>query len=121
MDNKKFSLKARFKSFYYAFRGITTLIRNEHNARIHLTATIFVISTGIYTHLSPSEWCIIVLLIGLVFMAEAFNSAIEYLADRISPDYHPLIKAAKDVAAGAVLFIALASAIIGLIIFIPKF
>lgn len=120
MNNKKFSIKARLKSFRYAFNGIITLLRNEHNARIHLFATVCVIIAGFWLGLSATEWIAIVLSIGFVFSAEAVNSAVEYLADYVSPDYHKLIKHAKDVAAGAVLIAAIAAATVGLIIFIPK-
>lgn len=120
MKKKKFSLKARAKSFRYAFSGIYTLIKNEHNARIHLCVTIGVLFSGFFFELSAAEWINLIFAIGLVFSAEAFNSAIEYLSDLVSPEYHPLVKKAKDVAAAAVLLTAIAAALIGLIIFIPK-
>ena len=74
----------------------------------------------ILLHLSPTEWIIITLCIGLVLAAEAVNSAIEALADRVSAEYDEAIKRTKDLAAGAVLLLAIASAIVGLIIFLPK-
>ena len=120
MKKKKFSLKARAKSFRYAFSGIYTLIKIEHNARIHLCVTIGVLFSGFFFELSAAEWINLIFAIGLVFSAEAFNSAIEYLSDLVSPEYHPLVKKAKDVAAAAVLLTAIAAALIGLIIFIPK-
>lgn len=120
MKKKKFSLKARAKSFRYAFSGIYTLIKNEHNARIHLCVTMGVLFSGFFFELSAAEWINLIFAIGLVFSAEAFNSAIEYLSDLVSPEYHPLVKKAKDVAAAAVLLTAIAAALIGLIIFIPK-
>lgn len=120
MKKKKFSLKARAKSFRYAFSGIYTLIKNEHNARIHLCVTIGVLFSGFFFELSAAEWINFIFAIGLVFSAEAFNSAIEYLSDLVSPEYHPLVKKAKDVAAAAVLLTAIAAALIGLIIFVPK-
>lgn len=120
MENNKFSFKARLRSFTYACNGIVTLIAHTHNARIHLFAAVCTVIAGGLLGLSASEWIVITFAIAAVFMAEAFNSAIEYLADLISPDYHPLIKKAKDIAAAAVLIIAIAAAIAGLIIFIPK-
>lgn len=120
MDNKKFSVKARIKSFGYAFNGIGTLLRNEHNARIHLAAAICAITAGFLLGITPAEWMAVIFAIGFVFSAEAVNSAIEYLADLISPEYNKLIKNAKDVAAAAVLIAAIAAAAIGAIIFIPK-
>lgn len=120
MENKKFNLKARIKSFSHALRGIFTLVQNEHNARIHLFATVCVVIAGFLLKLSSGEWISIIFAIGFVFAMEAVNSAIEYLSDLISPDYNRLIKQAKDVAAAAVLFAAITAASIGLIIFIPK-
>ncbi len=120
MKKKKFSLKARAKSFRYAFSGIYTLIKNEHNARIHLCVTIGVLFSGFFFELSAAEWINLIFAIGLVFSAEAINSAIEYLSDLVTPEYHPLVKKAKEVAAAAELLTAIAAALIGLIIFIPK-
>ncbi|MCM1291556.1 MAG: diacylglycerol kinase family protein [Prevotella sp.] len=114
------SLKKRILSFKYAFRGIATLFRDQPNARIHLAATVFALTTGFYLNISPNEWCIIILLIATVLSAEALNSAIEMIADKVSPQYNPLIKKAKDLGAAAVLFLACTALIIAAIIFIPK-
>ena len=79
-----------------------------------------VIIFGFILNISPTEWCIVALCCGGVLMAEAMNSAVEALADIVSPDFHPLIKKAKDVGAAGVLMMAIAAASAGLIIFIPK-
>lgn len=115
-----FSLKQRIKSFTYAFNGLRLLILLEHNARIHAVATICVISMGWVYKISVNEWIAIILAIALVVAFEITNSAIEKLADVVSPNYHPAIKNVKDLAAAAVLVSAMAAFIIGLIIFIPK-
>lgn len=120
MQNKPFSIKKRLESFRYAFRGITTLLKHEHNARIHLAAAILAVAAGGWLGISANEWIAITICIGSVFALEAVNSAIERLADFVSPDFQELIGQAKDIAAGAVLFAAIAAAITGLIIFIPK-
>jgi diacylglycerol kinase len=120
MPNTPFSLKARLKSFTYAFQGWKVLIGHEHNARIHLVAAILAIIAGLLLKISSWEWIVIVLSICLVFAAEAFNSAIEYLCNFVSPQYHELIKKIKDLSALAVLFIAAGALISGLIIFLPK-
>ena len=120
MKEKRFSLKKRLHSFKYAFQGIGYLIRNEHNAWIHLFITVCVIVAGFLLRVSPSEWISIIFAIGMVLAAEAFNTAIEALSDIISPDYKRLIRRAKDVAAGGVLLAAMAAVAIGLIIFVPK-
>ncbi|KIO44065.1 MULTISPECIES: diacylglycerol kinase family protein [Sanguibacteroides] len=120
MNDRKFSIKARIRSFKYAFQGIKILITHEHNARIHLFAAVCVSIAGFLLDISNNEWIAVIFAIGLVFSAEAFNSAIEYLADLVSPDYNELIRKSKDVAAGGVLFTAIVAAIIGLLVFIPR-
>ncbi len=111
----------RGKSFGYAWEGIKTLFSNEANAKIHLCAAIAVIIVGFILKLSSSEWCAISFAIGGVFMAEAFNTALEKICDKVSPERDPLIKIAKDVAAGAVLLFVLSAIAVGLIVFLPKF
>lgn len=112
-------LKKRIKSFGYAFKGIAKLIRHEHNAWIHCMAIMVVTFAGVYFGITPAEWCIVIICYALVLAAEGFNTAIERLVDLVSPDFHPLAGTVKDIAAGAVLICAIASAIIGCIIFLP--
>ena len=112
-------LNKRIKSFGYAFKGIASLIKKEHNAWIHCTAIGVVTLAGFYFDITPTEWCIVVICFGLVLAAEGFNTAIERLVDLVSPDYHPIAGDVKDVAAGAVLICAIAAAIVGMIVFIP--
>lgn len=119
MNTTRFSWRARGRSFIYAWSGVRMLLAGEHNARLHLAAAVMAIILGILFGISPGEWVAIVLCIGAVFMAEAFNSAIEALCDLVSPGPHPLIKRAKDMAAGAVLIMAAAAFVVGCIIFIP--
>lgn len=118
--NKPHVIKARADSFGYAFNGLKILFRNEHNARIHILASILVIGAGIFFKISPIEWMLIFLAIGIVFICEIFNTVIEYLVDYISPSYHNGIKKIKDLSAAAVLIVAIVSGILGLFIFIPK-
>lgn len=113
-------LKSRIDSFKYAFKGLFDLLKTQPNARIHLLVTISVIAAATYFRLSTTEWCIIVLTIGVVFAAEAFNTALEYLTNLVSPDYHPLAGKTKDVAAAGVLISAIAAILVGIIIFLPK-
>jgi diacylglycerol kinase (ATP) len=115
-----FEFSGRIRSFKYAFRGISYLLRSQHNAWIHALATLAVLSAGLYFNLRAAEWCWIVLAITAVWTAEALNTAFELLADAITQEYHPLIGRAKDVAAGAVLLTAIGASIIGLIIFWPR-
>ena len=120
MTQKKFSFKSRLESFKYAFDGFKTLFLEEHNARIHLFIALIIILTGFYFNLSNIEWLFIFFCIGFVFFAELVNSSIENIADFISPQKHTSIKKVKDLAAAAVLTIAITSVIVGLIIFLPK-
>lgn len=114
-------LTKRIKSFSYAFKGIASLLKKEHNAWIHCIAIVVVTTCGLYFNITPTEWCIVVFCFGMVLAAEGFNTAIERLVNLVSPDYHPIAGDVKDVAAGAVLICAIAAAIIGGIIFIPYF
>ena len=95
------------------------MVRCQHNAWIHVAATIVVIGAGLFAGLTGPEWCWIVLAISIVWTAEALNTAFEFLADAASPNFHPLVRDAKDVAAGAVLITAIASVVIAAIIFWP--
>jgi diacylglycerol kinase (ATP) len=110
-------LLKRLYSFGYAFRGIAYFICTQPNAWIHLIAMVVVICLGFYQKLNLTEWVLIVLAVGLVLSAEAFNTAVEKLTDLVSPEYHPIAGIVKDIAAGAVLITAIAAAVIGVLIF----
>lgn len=118
---RPFEFTGRVRSFTYAFIGIWTMLKSQHNAWIHACATAIVISLGAYLKISAHEWCWLVLAIMSVWTAKALNTAFEFLADVASPDFHPLVKKSKDVAAGAVLISAIGAAIIGLLVFVPYF
>lgn len=120
ITEKKFKFSDRAKSFKYAWRGFRALLRYEHNARIHCVAAVAVIIAGFVFHVSEMEWCAIAICIGMVISAEALNTAVEALADRITEDHDPLIGRAKDLGATAVTLLALASVSVALIIFLPK-
>ena len=104
------------RSVRFAGQGILDLFRFENNAKVHLLIAGLVVVTGLYLHLSRTEWAIILTQIGLVWAAEAFNTAIEKLCDFVSPGRHPQIKAIKDLSSGAVLILASTAVIVGLII-----
>ena len=116
----KFSIRKRLASFRYAFSGLGSLIRYEHNSRLHLLAALLVIALGFTLGISGVEWLILIITIAMVFITEILNSAVESLADYVSPEYSEIIKRVKDYCAAAVLIAALASVIVGLIIFLPK-
>jgi len=113
--------KNRIHSFIYAFEGIKTLFRETPNAVIHLVAAIAALLLGLIFHISTVEWLILILLIGGVVAMEAMNSALEHLSDYTSKkEIDPTIKKAKDLSAAAVLMMAIAALVAGVIIFLPK-
>jgi len=118
---KPFSLRDRIKSFRYAFAGIKLMVKSQHNAWIHLLATAMSGAVGFYFKISEMEWIVLIGIISGVWIAEALNTSLEFLCDVASPDFHPLVEKAKDVAAGAVLIAAIAASLIGTIIFLPYF
>ena len=115
-----FSISQRLKSFKYAFAGLRTLFIEEHNARIHLLGAVVAVILGFVLKISLGEWIALVIVMGLVFICELFNTSLEALADFVSPGKHPQIKKVKDLAAAAVFISALSALITGIIIFIPK-
>lgn len=119
-EHAPFSWKERLKSFDYSFQGIIHFFKQEHNARIHLVMAILSIVAGFWLAINAYEWIAIVLCIIIVLLAEMLNTAIERLCDAVHPTTHPLIKACKDVASGAVLLCAIGSVLIASIIFLPK-
>ncbi|WMJ74025.1 diacylglycerol kinase family protein [Cytophagaceae bacterium ABcell3] len=107
------------KSFRYAFQGLWIMIKMENNVRVHLTATIFVLLLGLSLKLSSGEWLWISLSIFSVWLAEAFNTAMEKLVDLVSPEKNALAGLIKDVAAAGVLLAALFSVTVALLVFTP--
>jgi diacylglycerol kinase (ATP) len=118
-EQQPFQFTGRLRSFRYAITGIFRMLRCQHNAWLHLAVTLVVIGAGILFDLPARERSWIILAISLVWTAEALNTAFEFLADAASPAFHPLVRDAKDVAAGAVLITAIGAAVIGAIIFWP--
>lgn len=118
-ETRSFQFTGRIRSFRYAFAGLLRMIRCQHNAWIHAVATVGVVAFSFMFKLSRTEWCWIVLAIAIVWTAEALNTAFEFLADAAAPNFHPAMRDAKDVAAGAVLVTAIAALIIAIIVFWP--
>ena len=114
-----FSISARFRSGAHAVRGIIEMLGSQHNAWVHAVATLAVIAAGCVFQVTTTQWCFLILAVMAVWVAEGLNTAFELLCDVASPDFHPLIRKSKDVAAGAVLLSAVGAAAIGLIIFLP--
>src|SRR5438067_7482967 len=105
--------------FRYAFRGLWYALRTQRNARVHVSIAILAILLGVVLHISAVEFAMVFVAIIVVFIAEMFNTVFELCIDLASPDFHPLAKIAKDVAAGAVLLSATLSVVIGLFVFGP--
>lgn len=113
-------LKGRIRSIKFALKGMWLLITTEDSIKAQLFFGLIATLLGFYFKISPTEWMIQTLIIGLVLVAEALNTAIEKVADFIHPDYHKKIGFIKDIAAGAPAFAAVISLIIAGIIYLPK-
>lgn len=113
------SSESRWRSFLYALAGIAHMLRFQPNTRIMVAATGAVLIAGWWVEIGASSWAILVLAIAQVWIAEFINAAIEAAVNLSSPDYHPLAKVAKDIAAGAVLVASLAAMLIGALILAP--
>lgn len=118
-DPKPLTLSGRIESFRCAARGVRLMLRSQHNAWLHAVASCCVLMVGGLCVLTGPEWCWITLAIMAVWTAEALNTALELLADVASPEFHPLVGYAKDVAAGGVLLSAAGSAMIGILVLGP--
>lgn len=112
-------LQKRLRSFTFAFKGIASAFRAEPNMQIHLAAAVAVVLLSAWLGLERWEWATILTAIGLVWLAELFNTALEELTDLASPDFHPLAGRAKDLAAGAVLIASILAVLLGTIVFLP--
>ena len=120
MDSQqRFSFSKRMHSFKYAFKGGYSLIRSEHNARIHLVFTFGVVALGWFSRLTRLEWSMVFVATALVWISEAFNTAIECLADEISTSHNDRIGKAKDISDFAVLVSAVSAIGIGITVFVP--
>lgn len=111
----------RVQALGHAGRGLGYFWQSGSHPKIHIVMAIFSLLLGLFFSLKDYEWLALILTICLVISLEALNSALEYSLDLCHPHWHLLAKKAKDIAAGAVLVAALGAALVGLIIFIPKF
>lgn len=117
----QFSFKARAESFVFAWDGVRSLVKSEHNAWIHGAATLVILVVAFSLKISLSDWRWIILCIAVVWIAEAINTSIERLSDVVSNDYHEGIKMTKDIAASAVLMSAFCAIAIGMATLLPYF
>jgi diacylglycerol kinase (ATP) len=114
-------LTGRLKSIGFAFRGAIKLITTEHSVMVQSSLAVIMIIAGFVFHISREEWMMQILAFGLVLGIESMNTAVEKIADFIHPEFHDRIGFIKDIAAGAVMFAALAAVAVGLLIYVPKF
>lgn len=119
-EKKRFSILARIKSTNHAWRGLGILFKTTHNAWVSVFISVVVFYLGFLLKISNLEWIFLIFATGIVFVAEAFNTAIEIDIDLTSPEFHPYARDTKDVAAGAVLLSVFIAIAVGLVIFIPK-
>jgi diacylglycerol kinase len=108
------------RSFGYALAGMWHALNTQPNFRIHLSVMLMALALAAVLRVNGAEWLAILILIGIVLQAELFNTAIEAIVDKASPEQHPLAKIAKDCAAGAVLVAAITAVVVGVVIFAPK-
>ena len=114
-----FTVSARLRSFGFALQGLRTMLRYQHNARIHLAATLGIVAVGLAVGISGADWRWIAAAVVWVWFAEAMNTAFEHLCDVVSPDRNESVRLAKDIAAGAVLISAIGAVILGAITLLP--
>ena len=115
-----FTFVGRVRSFRHAVTGLAFVLRSQHNAWLHAVATGLAIVLGVVLRITVDEWCVLVLAVVTVWVAEAFNTGLEVLADALVSERHPIVKIAKDVAAAAVLLSALGALVVGAILFLPR-
>ena len=111
-------LGKRLAAFGHAFRGIVLFLREAHG-RIHATVTVAIFLMGIWLGVSATDWALLVICITLVLAAEAINTAVERVVDLVSPQWHPLARDAKDLAACGVLITAIGAVVVGVMVFLP--
>lgn len=105
------------KSFQFAWRGLRAAFSEQPNLRIHAGAASLVVVAGLFFEISVGDWALLALCVGLVVVAELFNTAIEYLVDMVQPQFEPRAGKVKDIAAAAVLMAAITSIIVAVLIF----
>jgi diacylglycerol kinase (ATP) len=112
-------IKKRLNSFNYALQGLKIFLSTQPNAIIHLFASIAVVIAGFWFKISINEWLAIVFAVGLVLMAECFNTSIEFLVNLVCPEHNELAGKVKDLSAAAVLIASVCAAVIGAVVFLP--
>lgn len=114
-----FTIAARLKSFAYAFAGLSFMLRTQHNAWLHLIATVIVVAAGFAVQVSADDWRWLIAAITLVWVAEGINTAFEHLCDVVQPEFHVSVQRAKDISASAVLVCVIGATLLGAITLWP--
>jgi diacylglycerol kinase len=112
-------IRSRYNSFRFAFKGLSAVFRSEPNMHLHVLASVVVLVMAYRFEVTRVEWCLLLLCIGLVWIAEIINTSIETLTDLVSPEHNILAGKTKDLAAGAVLMAAITAVAVGLFVFVP--
>lgn len=114
----------RAKSWAWKFgcaaRGIKRAIRSDASFFVHLFATALVVAAGVVLGVDRVEWCVLLLCVGLVFVAETMNTAIEWLAKAVTDQYDTRVRDALDMGGGAVLWAAITAVVVGGIVLINR-
>jgi len=121
MENRRFTIRNRIDSLWYSLRGIWFVLRSQPNMWIIAAATVTSLFFCWYFHVPPTDWCLVLIVIMLVWITEIWNTALEFFVDLVSPNYHPLAGKAKDAAAGATLVAVILALSVGTILFAPRF
>lgn len=119
-SKKKFGFKRIISSINNSFNGLKAAYKSEQSMYIHLASTIVLLLFSFFLKISMMQWLIIIAIIGLTLVVELLNTAIESTVDLVTKEFHPLAKIAKDTASAAEFILTITSAIISLMIFIPK-
>jgi len=115
------SIRRLINSFRFAFRGFKQLVQSEQNFRVHLVVSFLALIFGVYFNIKIWQWCLVVLMIGFVLILEILNTVFERMVDMLRPRLHVYVGDIKDMMSAVVLVASIASAVIGLLIFVPYF
>lgn len=113
------NIKRLYQSFKFAFRGLFSLIKKEQNFRIHVLASLIIIILGFYFSIEAWKWCLVIIMIALIFILEMLNTVFERLVDMLKPRIHIYVGEIKDIMSGMVLVAAITAVILALLIFVP--
>lgn len=119
VTRQRFSIAGRLRSFRFAWAGLRHVLFHQQNAQLHLAISLIVCAAGLALGLSNEDWRWIAVAIAIVWIAEIFNTAFEYLCDVVEPEFHHGVEKAKDIAAGAVLVAVGAAVVMGSLVFWP--